>query len=136
MSKQASNKGKIAVIDGSNIAFEEASNGGKPKVSNIILVREELRKKGYDPIIVVDASLVHKIDDPKQLDALIDQKVVRQAPAGTDADYFVITLADENDALIVSNDRYSEYEGRFPWIKKRRMPLMIVRGAVEFYEHA
>ena len=63
-----------------------------------------------------------------------DDQVVRQAPAETDADYFVIEIAVEHNGLIISNDRYERFQNDHPWIEKRRVPVMIINGEVELYE--
>ena len=125
---------RIAVVDGANIAYAEISEKGDPKVSNILEVRAALEKKGYQPLIIVDASLVYEIDDRPQLEALIDDQIVRQVPAETDADYFIIETARQHDALIISNDRYESYQKANPWIEKRRVPVMIIREHAELYE--
>ncbi len=125
---------KIAVVDGTKVAYEEKSKQGSPKVGNIVAVNQTLKLKGYEPIIIIDASLKHQIDDPEQLEVLIENGTLKQAPAGTDADYFLIRTAEEHDAVIVTNDLYQEYEGKHPWIKDRRLPLMIINGLVEIYE--
>ncbi|HUZ01012.1 MAG TPA: hypothetical protein VMU89_11720 [Thermomicrobiaceae bacterium] len=125
---------KTVVVDGSNVAYEEVTPEGKPKVANLVAVRRELERRGYRPIIIVDAAFRHQVDDPRQLEALIDDQVVRQAPAGTDADYFVLTTAADEHAAVVSNDLYRPYEHEFPWVRERRIPLMIVDGNVELYE--
>lgn len=126
-------KRKPIIVDGANIAFEEKTADGKPKVSNLIAVRKALAELGYAPIIIVDASLIHKVDDPDQLDALIKDQAIRQAPAETDADYFVLETADHEDAKVVSNDRYQPFRGDFPWIEERRVPVMIVNGHAQIY---
>ena len=77
---------KLVVVDGSNVAHAERSHRGDPKVSNLIKVRKKLKRMGYDPLVIVDASLKHEVDDPRQLESLIVSQVVRQSPAGTDAD--------------------------------------------------
>ena len=125
---------KTAVIDGANIAYAEKSKEGAPKVSNILAVRAALEKMGYEPIVIVDASLIYEIDDPQQLEALMDQQVVRQVPAQTDADYFIIETAENADAIIVSNDEYEPYKRDHPWLEERRVPVMIVNGKAELYE--
>lgn len=56
--------------DGAKIACAERSQKGDPKVSNILAVRAQPEKKGYEPLIILDASLVYAIDN----------QVVRQAP--------------------------------------------------------
>jgi len=125
---------KTVVIDGANVAYEERSAGGKPKLSNLLKVRRELEERGFDSVIIVDASLKYDIDDQEQLETLIQSQQVRQVPAGTDADFFIIQFAHELDALMVTNDRYKDYSDRYPWITERRLPYMIVKGEVVLYE--
>jgi hypothetical protein len=124
---------KVAVVDGANVAYMETSHKGQPKVSNLIAVRKALQERGYESIIIVDASLQYKVDDPQQLEGLLDDQTVRQAPAETDADYFVLKTAENSDGLIISNDQFEPFREEYPWIEERRVPLMIVNGHVEFY---
>jgi hypothetical protein len=125
--------GQKIVVDGSNIAYIERSSNGDPKIGNIVAVRKALMSKGYDPIIVVDADLRHEIDDPRQLESLLDRQEIRQAPAETDADYFVLELAKRYNSQVVSNALFERYKNHYSWIEDRRVPLMIVEGEVEFY---
>lgn len=122
------------VVDGSNVAYAERSHGGQPKVSNLVAMRDALEARGNDPIVIVDATLRHEIDDPAQLESLFDQETVHQAPAGTDADLFVLESADRLGAPVVSNDEFEDYRERYPWIAKRRMPFMIIRGEILLYD--
>jgi hypothetical protein len=128
--------GRKIVVDGSNVAFEEFSKGGTPKVSNLVAVRKHLEERGFHPMIIVDASLKHKVDDPDQLDALILNERIHQVPAGTDADYWVLETAQRIDGLVVSNDRFQPYQDSYPWIEERRIPFMIIEGLVQLYEPA
>lgn len=128
-------KKKIIVVDGANVAFEEKSNSGNPKVSNIKAVHRALKEKGFEPIIIIDAALQYKIDDKQQLEKMIDEQIIRQAPAGTDADYFILETAKEHKAKIVTNDKYNDYQEEYPWIEESRLPLMIINGEVELYEN-
>lgn len=130
----SANGKNVVVIDGANVAYEERSAGGKPKLSNLLRVRGELEERGYEAVILVDASLKYDIDDQEQLEKLIQSQQVRQVPAGTDADYFIIQFADQLDALIVTNDRYKDYAAQYPWIPERRLPYMIVKGEVVLYD--
>jgi predicted thioredoxin/glutaredoxin len=127
-------KKQLVVVDGSNVAHEEKSVSGKPKVSNIVAVRRALEEQGFEPLVVIDASLKYDVDDPDQIEALIEHQSIRQVPAGTDADYFIIQIAEQYEASIVTNDQYREYRSRHPWIPERRMPYMIVKGEVHLYE--
>jgi len=128
--------GRKIVVDGSNVAFEEFSKGGTPKVSNLVAVRKHLEERGFHPMIIVDASLKHKVDDPDQLDALILSERIHQVPAGTDADYWVLETAQRIDGLVVSNDRFLPYQDAYPWIEERRIPFMIIESLVQLYEPA
>ncbi len=124
---------EVVLVDGANIAYIEQSKSGSPKVSNLVAVRKKLQEMGYQPIIIVDAALRHEIDDPDQLEALIDDQIVRQAPAGTDADFFILESAEEENAKIISNDEYFDYRDKYKWIPDRRVPIMIINGDVTFY---
>lgn len=130
MAEQSGEGRSEVLVDGSNVAWEEQTDGGKPKVANIRAMIDELRERSLEPVVVVDASLRHQIDDEDQLERLIDDQVVRQAPAQTEADLFVLRLAEEFDAPVVSNDTFDERAEEFAWIRDRRIPFMIVNGHV------
>jgi hypothetical protein len=124
----------VILVDGANVAWAEQTKDDKPKVSNIVAMRQTLEKEGYDPIIIIDASLRHDIDDPNQLEALIDNQHVRQSPAGAEADFFVLETAQQQNARVVSNDTFEKYRDNYDWIWERRIPFMIVEGQVQLYE--
>jgi hypothetical protein len=127
-------KSNRVIVDGANVAYAEVSQAGDPRVSNLVAVQRMLEAKGLEPIVILDASLRHEVDDSQQLEALFDDPNFRQAPAGTDADYFILETADRLDAYVLSNDEFEEYSDRYPWIRERRVPLMIIQGEVELYE--
>ena len=124
---------KIIVVDGANVAYLGVNHDGTPKAANMVAVKQALEERGYDPIIIIDAALRHDIDDPDQLEGLIESGKIKQAPAGTDADFFVLETAGNEHAQIVSNDTYHDYRDRFPWINKARVPVMMVNHKVELY---
>lgn len=121
------------VVDGANVAYAELSHAGDPKVSNLVAMNEALQQEGYEPIVIIDASLRYDVDDPDQLEALLDDHACRQAPAGTDADYFILETADRLEAWVVSNDEFEDWLDDYPWIEERRVPFMIIRGEIELY---
>ena len=125
--------GKTIVVDGANVAWSEQTSDRKPKVSNIVAMRKALEDSGYDPIIIIDASLRYDVDDPDQLEALIDGQKVRQSPAGTEADYFVLMTAEQQKSEFVTNDTYEKYSDDYDWIWDRRIPYMIVEGEVQLH---
>lgn len=121
------------IIDGANVAYEGQPADSKPKVSSIVAVKQLVEELGFRAVIIVDASLRHSVDDPDQLEGLFNQGKVLQAPSGTAADYFVLRTAEDLDAQVISNDEFEPYRREFPWVKKRRVPYMVIGGTVELY---
>jgi hypothetical protein len=124
------NAHEIALVDGSNVAH--STEGEQPRLRNIELVTEKLIEAGYRPIVVSDAALRHQIDEERRYTALIEEGRMRQAPAGTDADYFILSFARELDAAIVSNDRFRDHQDAFPDARDRMIRYMIVADEVVF----
>ena len=118
----------IVLVDGSNVAH--STEGEKAQLANIVAVREKMTEEGFEPIVVVDAALRHQIDDRSGYEQMVESGIVRQAPAGTDADYFILSFARELDARIVSNDRYRDRLSAFPDASDRLIRYMIVEGEV------
>lgn len=121
-------RSNVVLVDGSNVAH--SSEGAEPRLANILAVRDKLIEDGLDPIVVVDAALRHRIDDERQYEQLIDDGTIRQAPAGTDADYFLLEFAEEFDASIVSNDRFRDRIEKYPQLRNRLVKFMVVEGEV------
>jgi len=120
----------VIIVDGSNVAH--STEGEQPQLANILAVRQKLSEDGREPIVVADAALRHQIDDRAGYEALVDEGVVRQAPAGTDADFFILSFARELDARIVSNDRFRDRARQFPDAQDRLVRYMIVENEVVF----
>ncbi|MEM4029947.1 MAG: hypothetical protein QXO02_08640 [Thermofilaceae archaeon] len=118
--------GWVVVIDGSNVAYAARDSLGRPRAKNILLAVNWARERGCTPLVVVDASLKHHIDDPATLSSLRARGILYEAPARTSADAFIISIAEKQGALILSNDTFKEYLSEKPWIEKRRLAFMIV----------
>lgn len=118
----------IVLVDGSNVAH--STEGEKAQLANILAMREKMTEEGFEPVVVVDAALRHQIDDRAGYEQLVESGIVRQAPAGTDADYFILSFARELDARIVSNDRFRDRIGAFPDAADRLIRYMIVENEV------
>lgn len=116
------------LVDGSNVAH--ATEGGGARLDNIQLVMRKLSEDGFTPLIVADAALRHQIDDKVAYEKLVDDGVVHQAPAGTDADYFILSFARQLGARILSNDRFRDRARDFSEELDRIIRYMIVNGAV------
>jgi hypothetical protein len=119
-----------ALVDGSNVAH--STEGGAARLANILLVREKLREHGFDPIVVADAALRHQIDDGAAYEAMVTAGEIHQAPAGTDADYFLLSFAKELDASLVSNDRFRDRSRQFAEVRRQIIRYMIVADEVVF----
>ena len=130
VSKPDSDDREIAVVDGSNVAH--AVEGQGPRLEHIRVVCEKLEEEGFRPLVVVDARLRHTIDDGDGYEAMVASGRIRQAPAGTDADYFILSFARELDARVVSNDRFRDQESTFPEVGDRLIRFMVVDGEVVF----
>jgi hypothetical protein len=117
-----------AIIDASNVAH--FGEGGAARVHYIGLMCDKLKEEGYEPIVVADAALRHQVDDAEAYERLVGAGDVHQAPAGTDADYFILTFARELEAVIVSNDRFRDRLKAFPEVRRRLVRYMIVAGEV------
>ena len=118
----------LVLVDGSNVAH--SSEGAQGQLANIRLVCDKLREEGYEPLVLVDAALRHQIDERAEYERMVDAGSIRQAPAGTDADYFILSFARELDASIVSNDRFRDRQKAFPDAANRLIRYMVVKGEV------
>ena len=119
-----------ALIDGSNVAH--STEGEAARLANILLVRDRLAEQGFEPIIVTDAALRHQIDDADTYERLVDEGTIHQAPAGTDADYFLLSFAKELNAALVSNDRFRDRSRQFAEVRRQIIRYMIVADEVVF----
>lgn len=118
----------VVLVDGSNVAH--STEGSPPQVANLVAIRDKLIAEGLEPIIVADAALRHQIDDAQAYERMIDDGQVRQAPAGTDADYFILSFARELNACVVSNDRFRDRIKQFPEARDRVIRYMILQDEV------
>jgi Zc3h12a-like Ribonuclease NYN domain len=62
---------KVVLVDGSNVAF--SSEGERGVLKNIVTVRDRLVAEGFEPIVVADAALRHKIDDEVGYERLVSR---------------------------------------------------------------
>jgi hypothetical protein len=118
----------LVLVDGSNVAH--ISEGGVARLANLRLVAEKLRDEGFEPVVVADAALRHQIDDAEEYERMIERGEVQQAPAGTDADWFILNFARELGAKILSNDRFRDRIAHFPELRRHVIRYMIVAGEV------
>ena len=109
---------KTVIVDGNNVAYHLSPNG-IPQVNNLLLAHRSLVSGGYKPVFVVSAALVHSIDKPNLLQNLMNDLEVVRAPRGTNDDMKIITIAQNRNADIISNDRFLDWLDRYPWVSDR-----------------
>lgn len=93
------------IVDGTNVAYAT----GEPSISNIKKVRISLVKLGFQPIIFVSNALRYKIDQPNELQRLINIGWIIETQGDRDDDLDIIEEAIGKNASIVSNDRFAQH---------------------------
>ncbi|MEM2618809.1 MAG: hypothetical protein QW356_04925 [Candidatus Hadarchaeales archaeon] len=112
------------VVDGSTVLY---NGGSQPHLQNLLLLMEELERRGARFEVYCDASIRHKVDDKKQYEKLVREGKIVQCPAGTQADKWILKRAEATGAKIITLDRYDDLAVDFPFVVEpgRRVPFMI-----------
>jgi hypothetical protein len=110
------------MVDASNVAHYGRMKDGKPRLDNILKAEKALKELGYEPVLIADASLRHEIDFKEDFNQLLNKNGIQQVPSGTTADHYILKLAEDEDAKILSNDVFREYNDEFQDIGSRRIP--------------
>jgi len=118
------------LVDLANILFEDSNNNGKLKVENIRVVYNTLLEANYVPFLIIDASLRHLMNDEKEYEELIKEKIIYQAPAGRKADLFYLKIAKAFKSKFLTNDLCKEYYEEYgkEWIIENRKTFMFIDG--------
>ena len=118
------------VVDASNVAHFGRKRDAKPSLEYIVKAADALEKLGYEPILIADASLRHEIDQKDEFNQLLEEDKIQQVPSGTTADHFILKMAEDEDAKILSNDVFREYNDEFQDISSRRIPYNFKEGII------
>jgi hypothetical protein len=107
------------VVDGSNLATEGRPAPSLKQLNEVVAAWRA--KHPHDLItVVVDATFGHRIDpkEVKAFDHAIDHNEIVAPPAGAvgRGDAFVLAIADQVDATVLSNDSYQEFHGQYEWL--------------------
>lgn len=121
------NDKKLYLIDGTNVIHWDSFHNGCT-LKNLLIITEYFEHCGMEYQVYFDASTPHRLrktsaQEAARYDKLLKQHShrFRQVPAGTQADAFLLALADHNpDAVILSNDLYRDYQDRYPWLKTEK----------------
>jgi hypothetical protein len=119
-----------AVIDASNVLHLDAPRQQKPSINTIYAVINAVKASGREPILVVQAATLSTVGDPENLENLLAESFVLSIPDGSDDSRAVLETAEQKDAIVVSNNTYSDYWSEYPWVELCRLPVALVDGHV------
>ena len=139
--KMSSASENMFLLDGTNMLYWDEIRSGI-SLQHILNVTEYLRNSGKKFIVYFDASTLHRHLNHSPEDCARYKKLLktfpdnfRQVPAGSRADDILLIEADQNPkAIILSNDRYRDYEEQYAWLKeqKRVAPGMVLSDKIVF----
>ena len=118
------------IIDAANVAHFKKGKEGIPSLDQVLKAIESLKGLGYEPNAIADASLRHEIDKKEEFNTLLEEGKIQQVPSGTTADHYILKTAYEENAKILSNDIFREYNDEFKDIASKRIPYNIKEGQI------
>lgn len=121
------------IVDLNNFILEDKDLDNRGKVKNIEKLVSNLKKSGYNEIILIASSkLKYRIDNKKEYKKMVKKYDIKESPAMVDTDWFILDLAKKLDCDILTNDRFKEYWDEFgrKWIMNIRRTFMIVNELI------
>ena len=116
------------LIDGSNVMHWKDNT---PQIATLREVITHLRGLGFAPGVIFDANAGYLLTGKYKHDHAMAKYLglaedwVMVVPKGTIADSYLLTVARDVDAPIVTNDRYRDWAGEYPEIAQ---PGRLIRG--------
>ncbi len=106
------------VVDGSNIATEGRTT---PSLGQLDEAVRAVVKEGFDPItVIVDATFPRRIEggEVDEFEARTLDGTIVTPPAGVvgRGDAFILQVAAQVDAVVLSNDSFQEFHGEHEWL--------------------
>jgi hypothetical protein len=126
----ARKKQLLAIVDVSNVTREELDERGRAKLESLKNLLEKLDESGVKTIAIADASLQAQIDDETAFRDYCRRGLIKQSPSRTEADGWILQLASEVDAYIISRDIFRERIEKFPALRSRLVSFMVFDGSV------
>jgi hypothetical protein len=132
---------RMVVIDGTNVLFGSISNPN-PSLLNLIGLMDDLQKRQYAGKCFFDANTYHQlVRAGKSDEADIFDQLCRKFPdnfiivaGGTQADEFLLDFADSENAPVISNDRFRDYNEKYRWLvndPSRRASFLVHSGIMQ-----
>ena len=106
---------KKIVIDGANVVQFTHNRNDEPEIKNLIPLfkwLEEVNVQHRIQIeIIVDSTLRRVIDKKDQYEYLLRYGVLKQVPATTTADAFIVKMVEkyQKEILVISNDLFRDF---------------------------
>ena len=128
--RKRASKGNWIVVDGSNVLYWDRETPDLQSVRHVVGI---LKSEGFDPVVWFDANVGYLIGSRFMgaavlADALgLPRRQVYVAPKGTPADPLLLEGAEALGARVVTNDRFRDWEDRFPRIREDGF---LVRGFI------
>ncbi|MFX1503946.1 MAG: hypothetical protein ACFFDH_23490 [Promethearchaeota archaeon] len=125
--------GKGIVTDLNNFLLADLNLSRKGKIENIEFLSGTLKDHGYSKMIhISSSSLWKRINNKKIFDRLVKKKEIWKAPALVDTDWYILTIAQQFDYDILSNDKFREYWDEFgrDWIEYKRKTFMFIEDKI------
>jgi len=116
------------LIDGSNVMHWKDNT---PQIATLREIITHLRDLGFAPGVIFDANAGYLLTGKYKHDHAMAKYLglaedwVMVVPKGTIADSYLLTVARDVDAPIVTNDRYRDWAGEYPEIAQ---PGRLIRG--------
>jgi hypothetical protein len=126
----ARKKAMLAIVDVSNVTREELDERGHAKLESLKNLLEKLEASGVKAVAIADASLQGQIDDETAFRDYCRRGLIKQSPSRTEADGWILQLASEVDAYIISRDIFRERIEKFPELRSRLVSFMVFDGSV------
>jgi len=110
------------IVDGLNIIRETGLR--KAQLERLLSLLVVLTQKGYDFICIMDANVRHVLREGQSELASRTYEWLRDAfpdhfiecTGGTRADPVILREASDRNAIVISNDRYRDYEDEYGWV--------------------
>ncbi|MDR3223267.1 MAG: Zc3h12a-like ribonuclease [Methanobrevibacter sp.] len=123
------------VIDASNVASFGKKEGSKAKLDYLFSAINALKKRSDEFAIIADASLRHNIDNKEEYISLVENDTIEEVETGNNADHFILILAENEHAKILSNDHFRDFADEFHDINNMRIPFSFENNEIILGEH-
>lgn len=110
------------IVDGSNVLYWDKD---EPNLHSVRLVIQKLVLDGFEPVLWFDANVGYFVSGRYMNSASLSKALryparrITVAPKGTPADPLLISDAERLRALIVTNDRFRDWQEHFPRVTKQ-----------------